>query len=328
MKFISAKELSETNPEPVTWICKPWLPLEAITELDGKAKAAGKTTFTLAMCKAVLNGEQFLGEPTTQSAIVYLTEESTPTFRIALDRAGIGTTPDLHILFWRETHQVRERDDLGSVWEQIVNRAVKHAEAKKAKVLIVDTFAQFARLTGDKENSAGDVLTAMLPIQEARDAGLAVLVIRHERKEGGSVGESGRGSTAMSGAVDIILRLHKPEGKHPPNYRQIDALSRFDETPGELMIALNEDGNGYEVLGDTSAVALQMATDKVLNELPSNAEDAITLEDLRGLTGGTRSTLQLALSGLEAAGLVGKEGEGRKGSPHRFYRNSAETPSP
>ena len=43
MKFMTAKELSESKPDPVTWVCKPWLALEAITELDGKAKSAGKT---------------------------------------------------------------------------------------------------------------------------------------------------------------------------------------------------------------------------------------------------------------------------------------------
>jgi hypothetical protein len=35
MKFITAKELFELKPEPVEWVCKPWLAREAITELDG-----------------------------------------------------------------------------------------------------------------------------------------------------------------------------------------------------------------------------------------------------------------------------------------------------
>jgi hypothetical protein len=46
----------------------------------------------------------------------------------------------------------------------------------------------------------------------AGSAGLAVLMLRHERKGGGEVGESGRGSSAFAGAVDVILQLKRPEG--------------------------------------------------------------------------------------------------------------------
>src|SRR5262249_36359081 len=157
------------------------------------AKTAGKTTFTLAMCKAVLNGDDFLGEKTTKAAIVYLTEESKSTFRTALARAGIGESEDFHMLFWKETHTLQNAA-VGSIWEQSIIEAMNFAEKVGASVLIIDTFAQFARLVGDRENSAGHILEAVLPIQKARDAGLAVWIIRHERKEAGSVGDSGRGS--------------------------------------------------------------------------------------------------------------------------------------
>jgi len=328
MRFITSKELYESNPEPVNWICKPWLAAEAITELDGKAKTAGKTTWALAMCRAILTGGEFLGEPTKQSAIVYLTEESRTSFRAAIDRAGIGESDDFHLLFWRETHQLQDRADLGTVWEQIIDNAVQYAENKGAAVLVVDTFAQFARLVGDRENIAGDVLSAMWPLQKARDAGLAVLVIRHERKEGGSIGDSGRGSSAMSGAMDIVLRLNRPNGKPSGNYRQLDAVSRFDDTPSELTIALSENGSGYKVLGNTATPALQETMSRILSELPESAEVALSVQELCDRTASTRTTIQLAISELEAGGFLEKVGEGKKGNPNRFFRNSAETLSP
>lgn len=322
--FITAKQLFEDHPVPVDWIAEPWLAAEAITELDGKAKSAGKTTFTLAMCKAILTGNEFLGKPTRRSPIIYLTEESTPSFRAALERSGIGADPDFHILPWNRMFQLQTEGDSASVWAGAVDAAIKKAKSVGARVLVVDTFAQFAHLIGDKENSAGDILEAMLPLQRARDAGLAVLLIRHERKEGGSVGDSGRGSSALSGVVDIVLRLHRPEGRHPENLRKLEALSRFDGTPPETTIALNS-GN-YEVLGGSDAVALQSAMERLLSVVPVGSAEAMTLDELVEKTECTRTTLQSALSHLEDTGFIKRRGEGKRGDPRRYYRDAAETP--
>ena len=326
MKFMTAKELYEECPEKVDWVAKPWLATEAITELDGKAKSAGKTTFALAMCQAILRGEAFLGEVASKTSIVYLTEESRPSFRAALDRAGIGPADNFHILQWKELFGFNKTEDSESPWTIAICEAVNLAKRHGAKVLIVDTFAQFAKLTGDKENSAGDVLEAMEPLQVARDEGLAVLLIRHERKEGGSVGVSGRGSSALSGAVDIILQLQKPEGNHPTRFRQIRAVGRFDDLPGELSIQLTEAGS-YEIAGSTSAIALEGAMAKLQSLLPGSCDGALTTAELETQTGIPRTTLQQAIDALEGSGFIKRSGAGRKGSPFRFHLVSAETPS-
>ena len=69
----------------------------------------------------------------------------------------------------------------------------------------------------------------MAPLQIAAADGLAIVVTRHERKAGGDVGDSGRGSTAFGGAVDIILAIRRIDGTS--NARRVYGLSRFDETP-------------------------------------------------------------------------------------------------
>ena len=302
MKFTTAKALFTERPEPVEWVCEPWLAKEAITVLDGAPKSAGKTTFALAMCKAIVTGGEFLGQPVEQSSVVYLTEESTTSFRAALERAGITDSENFHILRWRETHGVRDRTEEGetiSAWQQVVEEAVSYALRVEAALLVIDTFAQFAKLTGDRENSAGEVLTAVRPLQVARDEGLGVLVIRHERKAGGSVGESGRGSSAMTAAVEIILQLKRPEGHHDDTHRRIESLSRFEQTPTELTVALI--GGAYQALGDSDAVAVKSAKRGVVTWL-EKAVDALPINALRDLTGSTRTTLQAALHQLETEG--------------------------
>jgi hypothetical protein len=138
---------------------------------------------------------------------------------------------------------------------------------------VVDTLSQFAGLTGDKENNAGDALEAIQPLQEAAAEGIGVVLTRHERKSGGDVGDSGRGSSAFAGAVDIVLSLRKPEGNSKKTLRVLHALSRFSETPAELLIELRE--NTYVALGEPHEAALREAKDSIIAIAPKSEPEAV-----------------------------------------------------
>ena len=317
MKFWTAREIFESSPEAVNWVVKPFLADGVITELNGKPKSAGKTTFALAVCKAVLDGGDFLGKPVRRGRIIYLTEESRPSFQQSLIRAGIADGEDFHVLFWKETLQYE--------WPEAAKQAVQYAKRVKAVLLVVDTIAQFARLIGETENHSGDALQAIMPLQLARDEGLAVLEIRHQRKQGGSPEESGRGSSAFSGAADIILSLQKPDGNHDHNVRMIRALSRFDETPDSLTIKLEE--NGYSVVGTGESPVASAAFDKIQLLINSTPEPGLTLEEIIAATGVSRTTAQDTLERLDSE--IEVNGKGVRRNPKRYYRkNSAETLSP
>jgi hypothetical protein len=223
LPFRTAREIVETTPEDVPWVVPGYVAEGAIAGVDGKPKA-GKTTFVLYGCRRVLDGEEFLGRPTSSTAIVYLTEQSATTFREALVRAGLQDREDFVVLLWRDT--------VGVDWHRVVREAVQEAVRRGAKLLVVDTLPQFAGLQGDAENSAGAALAAVQPLQEAAAAHyLGIIVVRHERKSGGQVGDSGRGSSAFAGAVDIIVSIRRAEGSSRPELRELHALSRFDDTP-------------------------------------------------------------------------------------------------
>ena len=127
---------------------------------------------------------------------------------------------------------------------------------------------QFAGLKGDGENSATAALVAMQPLQEAAAThSLAVIMVRHERKSGGEVGDAGRGSTAFAGAEDIIVSIRRAEGNSRPTIRELHALSRFDETPDVLVIELTHEG--YVSLGTKAAVAEAEAREAILEDPPT-----------------------------------------------------------
>jgi len=316
LEFLTAKQIAEETPDEIRWVAKPWIAAGAITEVSGKVKSAGKTTFLLGIARRILDGEDFMGNSTLAGPVVYLTEQPASSFRVALGRADLLDREDFVALFWHRT--------AGRSWSDVVAQAAEECRRRGAVVLIVDTLPQFAGVVGESENDAGAALEAMRPLQIAAGSGLAVVVVRHDRKSGGEVGDSGRGSSAYSGAVDIVLSIRRLEGQGRETAREIHALTRFDETPARLVIDLRPDGQ-YVALGTIETVARQEARDKILAALPTDEADALSVNDLSKEAGISRTLGQDILATLEREGLARHIGRGKRGDPLRFL--SARTES-
>jgi hypothetical protein len=313
LKFRTAKEVTETTPTEVPWVARPWVAKSAITEVDGLIKRAGKTTLVSYEVASILDGRPFLGEPTTKTKVVWLTEQGVTSFRKVLERAGLTDREDLLVLPWHDT--------IGLEWPEVAKAAADKAVAFGAEVLVVDTLGQFAGIRGDSENSAGAAHEAMRPLQEAAARGLAVVITRHERKGGGEVGESARGSSAFGGAVDIIMSVRRHQGEARPTVRVIESLSRFDETPDKLVVELTD--NGYRSLGDASAFAEREAMGAIVELLPAGAENAMTtaeVVDKLKEQGVKRTVATETLAKLTTAGTIRRTGEGKRNSPYRYHK--------
>jgi DNA-binding transcriptional regulator YhcF (GntR family) len=148
---------------------------------------------------------------------------------------------------------------------------------------------------------------------------MAVLVCRHERKGGGDVGESGRGTSAISGDVDIILQLRRPEGNQPSSRRVIESLSRYTETPEKVVIELTDEG--FILLGDEEAVSVADALRKVsahLHEQFGQKETGPTIDEIVQELDLKRTHVQRALRELEQRHEVRRSGQGKRGDPSRY----------
>ncbi len=313
LRLYTAEEFAGSTPDKVDWLCEPYVAVGAITSIDGKPKVSGKTTFVTHMCGSVLEGKPFMGYPTTKTKVIYLTEQTDATFKTALGRAGLVDREDFFILPWGET--------LGIKWPDIVRFAVNEAKAKGARLLVVDTLSQFAGIRGDGENDAGAALDAARPLQEAAACGLAVVVLRHERKSGGEVGDSGRGSSAFAGAVDLVMSLRRCEGNVRPTIREIHAVGRFHETPNKLAVELTNEG--YKALGSDAAVAEEEAREAILRVLPETPDEAMTEKDMLtevASDGIKRTVAQSAIKDMLDDEVIARMGRGVKGEPYRYWR--------
>jgi DnaB-like helicase N terminal domain/AAA domain len=313
--FKSGLDLAITVDQEVAWIAKGLVAKGSITELGAKVKA-GKTTLVLEMVRAVLDGERFLDLPTVKTAIVYLTEQPSTSFRQSMNRAHLLGREDFHSLFFSETY--------GLAWPQVAAAAFAQCKRVGAGLLVIDTLSQFAGLTGDRENNSGDALEAMLPLQQGVADGTGIVLVRHERKSGGDVGDSGRGSSAFAGAVDIVLSLRKPEGNSPKNRRLLQSLSRFTETPNDLLIELTD--AGYILLGERRETALKDAKDAIFRIAPRVEAEAIGLEDITKAAELTRPTAQRAIDELVRDGQLIRNGKGKRGNPFRYSIPEVEIP--
>ena len=308
--WMTARETAEATPDRPEWIAHGYVAAGAVTEIDGKVKG-GKTTLVMALIAAVRKGRPFLGQPTTKTSVVYLTEQNEGSYREALRRAGLLTADDVHILFWNRVQ--------GVGWEEVVALARVKARDTGAGLLVVDTLAHWSGLRGDAENNSGAALEAVGPLLAAAADGLGVVVLRHERKSGGDVGDSARGSSAFGGAVDIVVQVSRSEGNARATLRKLTSLSRFDETPDEQMVELTETGE-YVSHGDGSAVAHAEALAAVLVAVPDREGLAAEEKEVLESTGIPRATARRALEELIRDGRVVRIGSGIRGQPYRFWR--------
>ncbi len=312
LTFLTGTQLAADTPIAWDYLVRPYVALGMIHELDGKPKTAGKTTFLLHLIVAVLDGKPFLGEPTRQTSVVLLTEQTrrslAPTLRpLGLDR------DELLMLTWP--------DAVGTGWAEIVAAAVAECQRTGARLLVVDTLSPFVGLGAEMENDAAAALAAMRPLQAAaQEHDLAILLTRHDRKSGGDVAESGRGSNAWSGAVDCVMALRRQRNPVRPTIRELEAISRRGDVPEEPVLIELTDA-GYIVLGDASAVAYSEARELILGCLSVQQDvplDGQTLDELAEAIGRPRATVRRAVLGLVDAGELVKAGKGRAGDPFRY----------
>lgn len=314
LRFRTGRDLAETTSKRIDWIAEPLLVRGSLTEVVGKIKIAGKTTFALALCRAGLDGSPFLGYPTVKGAVVYLTEQTDASFRFAAEKAGVLGREDFVFLSWH---------DRAATWKATVEAAVAKAREIGAALVVVDTLSRWAGIK--EENDAGPAMEAYAPLKDA--AGkyeIAFLCLRHARKGGGDIGEAGRGSSAFAGDADILADLRRLEKKQAsPNMRALEILGRFGAL--EILVELTPDG--YRNAGSREDVIAEAVGPRLLEAAPASEDAAMTADQIREEANRDESGLPIAKAAATMAlgRLVKREelhrsGKGKKGDPFRYWR--------
>ena len=276
------------SDEHTEWLVPAIIAAGLLTVISGEPKA-GKSTLVAAILDALASGGDFLGDTLPRTQAVWLTEERPPTLRPKVER-----WPDLKDVALLMTHQRDGRD-----WPELIAEAAHLALTTGRRLLVVDTFASWAQLAGDDEQSSGHVMDAMTPLLLAAGQGLAVLLIHHDRKSGGDHGRAMRGSNAFSGAGDILAQLTRSTAEHPSR-RRLSTNGRLPEVV--LHVTLGPDG--YH-LADAETASKDNGDEALL--LDHLGQDGLTVGDLQELTGLTDERVRAAARSLTEAGRALRE---------------------
>ena len=199
--------------------------------------------------------------------------------------------------------------------QPFISRAVRKT---RTPIVIFDTLGKFA--PWKNENDAAEVQAGMNPLDVLTHRGLAVLLNHHVGKADNTEGRAVRGSTALAGAVDIILELRRYKPDEIADRRRVLAgCGRFDEIPDEIVITPNDAGTEYIAEGDSKAAKARELAEAIVAGLPPT-EPGFTKEQVQAaLPAGARRTDVISV--LKSGAIHGSwnsVGAGRNGDPQRF----------
>ncbi|MGQ9556245.1 MAG: AAA family ATPase [Anaerolineae bacterium] len=295
-----------TSPD---WLWYGYLARYSYTLLLGFWKS-GKSTVIAHLLKAMAEGGEFCGAQVKRAMALVVSEE--PASKWAARRDELGLNDNVHLLC---------RPFLGKpdrkMWQEFVNRLVVLVQAHRYDLVVLDPIQML--LPVHDENDAMQMVEALAPLQGIANAGAAVLLLHHPNKSDLNEGRAARGSGALPGFVDIILEFRRFDPERMEDTRRIiKGLSRYDETPSELVVSL-ENGQ-YVALGDKGEVRqaerLAVLTD-LLDEQPKQPAEFLALWP-EGVVKPSLRTVERDLKELVRRSQAVSVGAGSRGNPLKY----------
>lgn len=261
-RFHTAAEVAQDSQERPPAVVEDLLFAEHSHLLIGPPKESGKSTLCYSLAAAIAGGYPWAGRRTQQGAVVYVGEEGTHGMAYKVRKHGLAECQNVYL--------AGPSDLAGLDFGARVGVVCKLAADVGAVIVFIDTLSAVAGVRGDDENSAGAALELMAQVDRLKQAGLAVVCVQHQRKGGGNLAESARGSSAAAGGVDFLLSLEKPLGSGHDNRRILTIRGRVD-VPPTLVIDLAEDGC-FHYVGDVAAAVRNEARQAIVDLLTTTAE--------------------------------------------------------
>lgn len=153
----------------------------------------GKSFVSAAIARAVSTGAPFLGRPTAQGRVLYVSTEGDVRKRFVADGLDLPNVDTC-----TESVDLMVPED--------VDALCQHIQQQGYSLVVYDVFVEC--MIGD-ENSTEDMAAAMRGVRAIRDAtGCAQLIVHHSNK----TGEAMRGSSVLMGAADNEMQIKRTEG--------------------------------------------------------------------------------------------------------------------
>jgi hypothetical protein len=233
-------------------------------------------------------------------AVLYITEEPRPVWKLRLRAPDIIDRPGLRFVF-----------GLGVPVDELLDLA----RAGDETVVIIDTLRGVGVL-GEDENDNGAVVRALEPWQVlCREKNKTFLGLAHDRKAGGKYGHGVSGAHSLVGAVDMLLQLQRGGNDCQ---RTITALGRLVQ-PEPLTYERKDDGTMGLVEPTENPQPVTKAPTNILDFLPKQPP-GVAIDDLIATAKVSKQLALLTLSIHVREESVRKSGSGKRGDPFLYYR--------
>jgi len=295
------------------WVWDGYLARGNITLLTSQWKS-GKTTLLAGLLRAFEHGGTFLGRDCATASAVVASEESAAHWAERTRAIPIGSKSRLlsRPFIGRPTPEQ---------WDALICRAEALRAEGDLDVFVVDPLASF--LPGRSDSDPGTLLDMLQPLRRLTDAGVAVLVLHHPRKEAADEGSTARGSGALLGFVDIILELHRCGTLASDDFRRrLVGLSRRPQTPRTLVYEWVVGTPEFRVVSDPPAIRFKENW-TILRVILESRSRAATHKELltdwpTDRVPPSASLLYEWLGRAAKDGLVERIGNGTRKEPFRF----------
>jgi hypothetical protein len=277
----------------------------------------GKTTFILDAIYCITHGKPFLKRNTTIANVLYVSEQPLASFYAEMHNSNLTAKSEQGQLEFATT-----ADWYKFSWPEIVQQVGEIAVKNKSTLVVFDTLSRIARVKD--ENDASEMQNAIDKLNPLLASGIAPFIVQHERKAGGDIYDAGRGTNALAGGVDVMLRLRLMPKMS--NQRLLDGVGRLPLPATSLVIErkTSDSTSFYQYVGENNvAVANVNSQNKILMLWASDRDAWLSENDIVDRTQQSRSTVKRVITRLiDDDGFLESRGGGSKVEPFEYRATS------
>ena len=259
------------------WIWETLIAKGHVTLLSASPKD-GKSTLIRCFLKALLKEEEFAGEPVTKCNVLVISEESKSEWHEEGESFDL-LDESLNLWVWA-------RPFFGNLskqeWVDFITKTLTFCKEKQIDLIIMDSITAFWPVLNENDNS--EATQALKAFYAYTESNMAVFLVHHDNKAGGSNGKSIRGASSILQFVDQAIMFSRLEGTNENDTQRVLRFKgrlKENETP----IVINFDKNNCQYLlspGSVYEVSKEHKMEVVLTNLEKSSKplSLVNLHDL------------------------------------------------
>jgi hypothetical protein len=316
--LLSPKQLHTAADPALSWLWDGYVAAGNMTLLTSLWKA-GKTTLTAALLARMGNGGVLAGRTVQPGRAVVISEESARQWAGRCESLGIGE----HVGFLCRPFRSLPRPE---EWQSLLDHLLTIQQSAGLELIVIDPLAAILPPGANEPSVMQTALASLAPLM---NAGVAVLILHHPRKQASTAGNWARGSGALTGFADILLEMHYyGTADADDRRRKLLGFSRHTATPRRQVIELTPSGTDWLSHGDIEEEAYTHNY-RVLRTVLADAPDKWTRPEILAAWPAEEPapSLRTLLRWLERAveaGEVQRDQTGTRNDPHRYWLKGQE----